>query len=116
LINWGEVLYELYSVYARTIVRNALSPKIVNTGGMDMSDIVKTTFGDGLRQYRRTLNITQQELALRCDISTRFYQYLEKGTRTPSLITLFRLADALETTPHKIIDSSWGKWQKENKD
>lgn len=80
-----------------------------------MTDCVKIAFGETLRQQRRNLNITQQELALRCDMSTRFYQYLEGGTRTPSLITIFRLADALETTPLSIIDKAWKVWKKHGK-
>lgn len=76
-----------------------------------MSETVKTTFGDDLRQRRCNLHRTQQDVALSCDMSTRFYQYLEKGTRTPSLITIFRLADALDTTPQKLIGKSWTEWK-----
>jgi len=80
-----------------------------------MADKVKKTFGDDLRQHRHNLDITQQELALRCDMSSRFYQYLEQGTRAPSLITIFRLADALQTSPHTIIDKAWKEWKKGSK-
>jgi len=82
---------------------------------MSGSDKVKETFGNEIRQKRRELHCTQQEIALRCDMSTRFYQYLEKGTRTPSLVTIFRLADALETDPCSLIETSWKKWKKKKK-
>lgn len=80
-----------------------------------MTDKVKTTFGDDLRRRRTSLHLTQQEVALSCDMSPRFYQYLEKGTRTPSLITIFRLAEALETTPEVLMSTSWKAWKKSKK-
>ncbi len=75
-----------------------------------MSETVKKIFGDELRTVRTKRHSTQQDVALSCDMSTRFYQYLEKGTRSPSLITLFRVADALHTTPQKLIDKAWKEW------
>lgn len=80
-----------------------------------MSETVKKVFGDDLRSHRTKLHSTQQDVALSCDMSTRFYQYLEGGTRTPSLITIFRLAEALNTTPQKLIDKSWKEWKKDRK-
>ena len=80
-----------------------------------MSDTVKKVFGGDLRSHRTNLESTQQDVALSCDMSVRFYQYLEGGTRTPSLITIFRLADALDTTPDELIEKSWKVWKKENR-
>jgi len=40
---------------------------------------------------------------------------IEAGNRTPSLITIFKLASALGITPEKIITPIWKVWQKKHR-
>jgi len=56
---------------------------------------------------------TQEKLSSEAGINNRFLQKIEAGDRTPSLITIFKLASALGMTPEKIILPIWKEWKKE---
>ena len=77
-----------------------------------MTDLVKEIFGSTLRNQRRKINCTQNEIALRCDMSLRFYQDLEAGNKLASIATLFRLAKAMETTPNDLLTPAYREWKK----
>ena len=55
----------------------------------------KRTFGQVLRDRRRQLDLTQQEVARRIKTSTPYVGHLEAGKRRPSNAVLSRLADVL---------------------
>ena len=77
--------------------------------------LIKTTFGETLRKKRSKLHRTQQDIALHCETSTRYYQYLEKGSYSPSLTTIFKLAEAFDVAPEELINASWKAWKKDKK-
>ena len=52
-------------------------------------------FGRNLARVRSSRGMTQEELAERADIHTRYLQKLEGGSGHPSLIVLCRLKRAL---------------------
>ena len=60
-------------------------------------------FGKVLRQLRHTKGWSQEDLALRLEISRSHIGRLETGEKQPSLKILFRLADALEIPASAII-------------
>jgi transcriptional regulator with XRE-family HTH domain len=66
---------------------------------MDMRKLV----GDNVRHQRTALNITQEQLAERSGFSQQYLSDLERGRRNPTVVTLFELAQALETTPTALI-------------
>jgi transcriptional regulator with XRE-family HTH domain len=66
---------------------------------MDMRKLV----GDNVRRQRTALNITQEQLAERSGFSQQYLSDLERGRRNPTVVTLFELAQALETTPVVLI-------------
>jgi transcriptional regulator with XRE-family HTH domain len=66
---------------------------------MDMRKLV----GDNVRHQRTALNITQEQLAERSGFSQQYLSDLERGRRNPTVVTLFELAQALETTPVVLI-------------
>lgn len=72
---------------------------------------VKTVFGETLRRYRTKSNRSQQDVATRCDMSFRYYQELEAGTKQPTITTLFKLADSLEESPATLIEPAYQDWQ-----
>jgi len=80
-----------------------------------MSETIKKAFGDELTEIRKKAKQTQEGVSLSCDMSLRYYQYLEKGDNNPTMITLFRLADTLGCEPEKLIKSAWKVWKKENR-
>jgi len=53
------------------------------------------TFGRVIRERRRQLDLTQQEVARRIDTSTPYVGHLESGQRRPSDKIVIRIADVL---------------------
>lgn len=60
-------------------------------------------FGKILRQLRNARDWSQEDLAVRLEISRSHIGRLETGEKQPSLKMLFRLADALEVPASAII-------------
>jgi transcriptional regulator with XRE-family HTH domain len=55
-------------------------------------------FGQGLKQVRELLGLSQLELALRADCCPRYIAMLESGTRGASMDTLAALSEALNVS------------------
>ena len=51
--------------------------------------------GRAIREARRQSQLTQEQLAEKCDIHLNFVSRLERGLASPSLKLLFALSDAL---------------------
>lgn len=60
-------------------------------------------FGIVLREQRKKLSITQDELAHRSNLDRTFVGLLERGQRKPSLDTIFALSRGLEIRPSELI-------------
>ncbi|MCU7807004.1 MAG: helix-turn-helix domain-containing protein [Candidatus Thiodiazotropha sp. (ex Semelilucina semeliformis)] len=75
---------------------------------------IKKVFGETLRKHRTAGKRTQQDIAMTCEMSLRFYQDLEAGSKQPTITTLFRLADSLEVKPAKLIEAAYKEWQKDS--
>lgn len=48
-----------------------------------------------IRKYRKQAGLTQDQLAEKIRLSTKYIQFIEAGSRKPSLKTIYRLAKAL---------------------
>jgi len=55
-----------------------------------------TAFGDALRDYRNRRRLSQLDLALETEVSSRHLSFLETGRAQPSRTMITRLADSLE--------------------
>ena len=53
-------------------------------------------FGERLRELRQKRGWTQVELAHKCDLPQARISELENGSRAPNLVTMIRLAAALQ--------------------
>lgn len=53
-------------------------------------------FGDRMRELRQKRGLTQVQLADRCGFPQARISELERGGRTPNLVTIMRLALALD--------------------
>jgi transcriptional regulator with XRE-family HTH domain len=53
-------------------------------------------FGDRIRELRQKRGLTQVDLAERCGFPQARISELERGLRSPNLVTMLRLALALE--------------------
>jgi transcriptional regulator with XRE-family HTH domain len=52
-----------------------------------------------IKKLRNQKSISQIELSLKSGLSQSFLANLEKGTKLPSVLTIIKIADALEVSP-----------------
>jgi transcriptional regulator with XRE-family HTH domain len=60
------------------------------------TDAVTTPFGTLMRQWRRRRHLSQLDLAIEAEVSSRHVSFIETGRATPSRGMVLRLASALE--------------------
>ena len=60
-------------------------------------------FGVVLRRLRIDAGLTQEQLGFEAELRRTYVSVLELGQQQPSLTTIFKLADALKTTPSKLL-------------
>jgi transcriptional regulator with XRE-family HTH domain len=60
-------------------------------------------FGDALKQLRQERGLSQEAAALACGIDRAHFGKLERATKTPTLGTVWRIADAFETQPSDLL-------------
>jgi len=65
-----------------------------------------TAFGHAVREFRKGIGISQEELADRADIHRTYIGGIERGERNPTLTMIFRLAAALEISPRDLLEKS----------
>lgn len=63
----------------------------------------ESAFGEVLRELRLDQDLSQEALAHACDRHRTYISLLERGKHSPSIGTLFLLADALGTKPSEIL-------------
>lgn len=49
-----------------------------------------------IKKYRKSENLTQEELAEKIKMSTKYIQFIETGKRKPSLKTVYKIAKTLK--------------------
>ena len=54
-----------------------------------------TNIGNRVRERRKELNLTLEQLAEKIDLSTNFIENIERGDSVPSIETFVKLANAL---------------------
>jgi len=60
-------------------------------------------FGQVLSATREKRGISQEKLALDCDIDRTYVSLLERGLRQPTIAVVFRLAQSLGTKPSSLL-------------
>ena len=60
--------------------------------------------GERIRQLRKQLNLSQDELAHLAGISSTFMGQIERGDKCPSLETFLKLSSALNVSPVTLIN------------
>ena len=66
-------------------------------------DELKQVFRENLKSRRLQLGMTQVELAEKLGVAQAYISDLESGRKRPLVDTLAPLADALRTTPARLI-------------
>ena len=59
--------------------------------------------GQALQKLRKEKRLSQEALALNCDLDRTFISLLERGERQPSLTTVFKIANELEIASSEIV-------------
>lgn len=66
---------------------------------MDMRRLVGANFA----RLRWAQGLTQEQVADRSGFSQQYISGLEQGRRNPTVVTLFELAQAVESTPQELL-------------
>lgn len=61
--------------------------------------------GKVIQEYRLEKKLSQELLSGLAGIDRTHYSKIERGLRLPTLDTLFKIANALEVPPHRIVES-----------
>ena len=64
---------------------------------------VEKTFGQVLQQLRKERGLSQEELGFESGYHRTYISLLERGKKSPSLKTIFKLAKALDVEPSEIL-------------
>ncbi|HET9162607.1 MAG TPA: helix-turn-helix transcriptional regulator [Solirubrobacterales bacterium] len=68
-----------------------------------MADSRPQAFGTALRKLRQERGLSQEAAALACGIDRAYFGQLERAVKTPTLKTVWRIADGLETRPSELL-------------
>ena len=69
---------------------------------MESPDL-QVAFGQVIRELREGAKLSQEALSHQCGLHRTYVSLIERGKNAPSITTLWRLAEALETKPSLII-------------
>lgn len=68
-----------------------------------MEDARPRAFGAALREFREERDLSQEAAALACGIDRAYFGQLERAIKTPTLKTVWRIADGLNTRPSELL-------------
>ncbi len=60
--------------------------------------------GKRVRTYRNQCQLTQQDLALKLDLSVAYVSLIERGHRNPPFLRVVAIAKALRTSPAMLVE------------
>ena len=79
---------------------------------MDIGEQLARIIGK-IKSIRVKKGISQMELSLRSNLSQSFIASLEKGKKQPSVVTLIKIANALEVNPQDFFPETYEANMKE---
>lgn len=68
-----------------------------------MVEIENITIGTVLKRVRKSLKLSQEELAHRSSLDRTYISMLERNIKQPTITTIFLLAEALEMKPSEFV-------------
>jgi transcriptional regulator with XRE-family HTH domain len=68
-----------------------------------LKDIIQISFGHALRKYRLQQKLSQEKLAELANLDRTYISQIERGLKSPSIKTLFALAQALQIDASLLI-------------
>ena len=76
-----------------------------------MADELEAAFGQVVRQMREAKGMSQEELSFACGRHRTYISLIERGKNSPSLRTVWMLAEALGVEPEVLVRES-AQWLK----
>ena len=67
--------------------------------------MTKEEIGCRIRTIRNNKGISQEKLALNCNLDRTYISGLERGLRNPSYLILLRITKALKISPQVLFES-----------
>lgn len=64
---------------------------------------IKKLFGERLREIRKRKGLSQDTLALACELDRTYIGGVERGERNISLLNIYKIADALGVQPKDLL-------------
>ena len=64
---------------------------------------IRQQIGARIQKIRKEAGLSQEDLALEADLDRTYISHVERGTRNPTVIVIFKIAKALDTTPSEIL-------------
>ena len=61
-----------------------------------MNTKVLKNFGEAVKNRRKEINMSQEELAFKSGIHRTYMSFIERGLRNPSLLIIFKISRALK--------------------
>ncbi len=61
--------------------------------------------GEVIREFRRSKKKSQEVLSGLAGLDRTHYSKIERGLRSPTLDTLFKIAHALDVPPHELVQA-----------
>jgi transcriptional regulator with XRE-family HTH domain len=94
-----------------TSVQRAIEKTRITAGmnkkfSRDDSASLLQALGQTIHRRRAVLDLTQEQLAERCGLHRTYISDIERGARNPSLITIHRIARALEISVASMMATS----------
>ena len=77
--------------------------------------MIKKRFGQKIRSLRKADELTQEKLAIRCGLATRYIQEIESGSKQPTITTIFLLADGLNQSIDSLLEDVFQEWKKKGR-
>lgn len=81
---------------------------------MEIEDKVfkfRQSFGRVVREYRQRKELSQEELADKCGLHRTYISDIERGIKSVSLVSLLRIAEALNVPSHRLVKEAEGSWE-----
>lgn len=70
-----------------------------------MKSIELIKFGQAIKAYRQTMNLSQEKLAERCNLHKNYIGQVERGERNASLKNILKITNGLSIKPSELFTS-----------
>lgn len=70
---------------------------------MVQARLISKKLGERVRKVREAKNLSQEQVALEANINRAYIGYIERGERNPSIYTVAKIAQVLDTPLYELF-------------